>query len=214
MKKQTVNKIKRITFMSGIFIAALLIYFFISYSSMEHSNEVYSSMEEPRLPVMFVKENEYMLNPMHAYIQEMGNKAQRDMITVLPEDRKLELIVQEYDNMVMSVQYEIRSLDLSHLIENGTVTEIDRSNGITNIVLPIQNLIKKDQEYILKISLDAGEKSLNYYTRILWTDHDYTKEMEKLALSFTSCTFDKNEARAIASYLETSEIADNTTLAH
>lgn len=200
--------------MSGIFLAALLIYFLISYSSMEHSNEVYSSMEEPRLPVMFVKENEYMLNPMHAYIQEMGNNTERDMITVLPEDRKLELMVQEYDNMVMSVQYEIRSLDLSHLIENGTVTEIGRSNGNTNIVLPIQNLIKKDQEYILKISLDTGEKSLNYYTRILWTDHDYTEEMEKLALSFTSCTFDKNEAKAIASYLETSEIADNTTLAH
>ncbi len=214
MKKQTINKIKRFSIMSGIFIAALLIYFFISYSSMEHSNEVYSSMEEPKLPVMFVKENEYMINPMHAYIQEMGNNTERDMITVLPEDRKLELIVQEYDNMVMSVQYEIRSLDLSHLIENGTVTEIDRSNGNTNIVLPIQNLIKKDQEYILKITLDTGEKSLNYYTRILWTDHDYTKDMAKLALSFTSCTFDKNEARAIASYLETSEIADNSTLAH
>ena len=200
--------------MSGIFIAALLIYFFISYSSMEHSNEVYSSMDEPALPVMYVKENEYMLNPMHAYIQEMGNNTERDMITVLPEDRKLELIVQEYDNMVMSAKYEIRSLDLNHLIENGTVTSIDRTNGNTNIVLPIQNLIKKEQEYILKITLDTGEESLNYYTRILWTDHDYTKDMEKLALGFTSATFDKNEAKSIASYLETTEIADNTTLAH
>lgn len=214
MKKQTVNKIKRITFMSGIFIAALLIYFFISYSSMEHSNEVYSSMDEPGLPIIYVKENEYMLNPMHAYIQEMGNNTERDMLTVLPEDRKLELIVQEYDNMVMSVKYEIRSKDLSHLIENGTVTDIDRSNGNTNIVLPIQNLIKKEKDYILKITLDTGEKSLNYYTRILWTDHDYTKEMEKLALSFTASTFDKNEAKSIASYLETTEIADNTTLGH
>ena len=214
MKKQTVNKIKRITIMSGIFIAALLIYFFMSYSSMEHSNEVYSSMDEPGLPIIYVKENEYMLNPMHAYIQEMGNNTERDMLTVLPEDRKLELIVQEYDNMVMSVKYEIRSKDLSHLIENGTVTDIDRSNGNTNIVLPIQNLIKKEKDYILKITLDTGEKSLNYYTRILWTDHDYTKEMEKLALSFTASTFDKNEAKSIASYLETTEIADNTTLGH
>ena len=200
--------------MSGIFIAALLIYFFMSYSSMEHSNEVYSSMDEPELPIIYVKENEYMLNPMHAYIQEMGNNTERDMLTVLPEDRKLELIVQEYDNMVMSVKYEIRSKDLSHLIENGTVTDIDRSNGNTNIVLPIQNLIKKEKDYILKITLDTGEKSLNYYTRILWTDHDYTKEMEKLALSFTASTFDKNEAKSIASYLETTEIADNTTLGH
>lgn len=200
--------------MSGIFFAALLIYFFISYSSMEHNNEVYSSMDDPNLPVMFVKVEDYMINPMHAYIQEMGNNTVRDMITVLPEDRKLQLLVNEYDNMVMSAKYEIRTLDLSHLIENGTITEIDRSNGNTNIEIPIQNLIKKDTEYILKITLDTGEKSLNYYTRIIWTDHDYTGEMEKLALSFTSCTFNKSEARSISSYLETSEIADNSTFSH
>lgn len=200
--------------MSGIFFAALLIYFFLSYSSMEHDNEVYSSMDESNLPVMFVKVEDYMINPMHAYLQEMGNNTVRDMITVLPEDRNLKLMVQEYDNMVMSAQYEIRSLDLSHLIENGTIIDIDRSDGNTNIEIPIQNLIKKETEYILKITLDTGEQSLNYYTRIIWTDHDYTKEMEKLALSFTSCTFDKIQARSISSYLETSEIADNTTFSH
>lgn len=200
--------------MSGIFFAALLIYFFLSYSSMEHDNEVYSSMEESNLPVMFIKVEDYMINPMHAYLQEMGNNTVRDMITVLPEDRNLKLMVQEFDNMVMSAKYEIRSLDLSHLIENGTITEIDRSDGKTNIEIPIQNLIKKETEYILKITLDTGEQSLNYYTRIIWTDHDYTTEMEKLALSFTSCTFDKTQARSISSYLETSEIADNTTFSH
>lgn len=200
--------------MSGIFFAALLIYFFTSYTSMEHSNEVYSSMDEPSLPIMYVKEDNYLINPMHAYIQEMGNNTARDMLTVLPENRSLELIVKEYDNMVMSVKYEIRSLDLNHLIENGTITDIDRSSEDTKINIPIQNLIKKEQEYLLKISLDTGEKQLNYYTRILWTDHDYTKQMQELALSFTSCTFDKTEAKAISQYLETTDIADNSTLAH
>ncbi len=200
--------------MSGIFIAALLIYFFVSYSTMEHSNEIRSSMSEPALPIIYVSTDDYLINAMHAYNQEMGNKAARDMITVLPEDRKLKLVIQEYNNMVTSINYEIRSLDLSHLIENGKIEEIDRAEGNTNITVPIQNLIKKDKEYLLKLTLDTGEKSFNYYTRIVWTDNDYTNQIKQLALSFTAGTFDEGNSKNISQYLETTEIADNSTFAH
>jgi len=200
--------------MSGIFIAALLIYFFVSYSTMEHSNEIRSNMSESTLPIIYVKTENYLINAMHAYTQDMGNKAARDMITVLPEDRKLNLVIQEYNNMVTSINYEIRSLDLSHLIENGKIEEINRVEGNTNITVPIQNLIKKDKEYLLKLTLDTGEKSFNYYTRIVWTDNDYTNKIQQLALSFTAGTFEEGSSKNITQYLETTEIADNSTFAH
>lgn len=122
---------------------------------MERQNTVYSAMDEPTLPLAYVSVNGYLMNPMHAYLQDMGNKAARDTITVLPENRELRLVVQEYDNMVASASYEIRTLDLGHLIEKGTVSDISRDNGSADICLPIQNLINKDQAYLLHITLDT-----------------------------------------------------------
>ena len=200
--------------MGLIFLVALLFFFWRSYSSMEKSNKVYSAIEEPTLPIVFAEMNGYQMNPMHAYLQEMGNNAARDMLTVLPENRNLNLNIIEYDNMVMSVKYEIRSLDLSHLIENKTITNIKRANGVAKVTLPIENLIDKDKEYLLKITMDTGEQRLKYYTRIVWTDHDYTKQMEDLALNFTTSTFDKHQAKNLSVYLESKQTADNSSLNH
>lgn len=214
MKKQIINQLKKIFVLSGIFIAALIIYFISAYSHMEKSSMVYAAMDEAHLPVVFVESNGYLLNPMHGHLQEMGNQLAMDMITVLPEDRRLKLVVREYDHMVVSVNYEIRTLSMDRLLENGLGSDINRKNGEIEVQLPIQNLINKEQEYLLKITLDTGEKSINYYTRILWTDKDYTKSMEDLALNFTRNTFDKVQARNLAVYLETDDITDNSSFDH
>lgn len=200
--------------MSAVFLIALILYFYQSYHSMERQNTVYSTMEEPSLPVTFVSSNGYLMNPMHAYLQDMGNHATRDMITVLPENRELQLVVQEYDNMVASVSYEIRTLDLSHLIEKGTVTDIERSNGQAGFTLPIQNLINKDQAYLLHMTLETGAHTLNYYTRILWTSRDYTKSMEDIAYKFTTGSFDPKDSTDITTYLETKDTADSSNFGH
>ena len=115
---------------------------------------------------------------------------------------------------VVSVQYEIRSLDLSKLIENGTVKDITEDGEKTRIEIPIQNLIEKDREYLLRLSLDLGEKRVNYYTRILWTDKDFSPQMLEIAEDFTRRTFSKNDARALSVYLESDDTADESTLAH
>ena len=88
--------------MGAVFLIALILYFYRSWHSMERQNTVYSTMDEPSLPVAYVESGDYLMNPMHAYLQDMGKQAARDMITVLPQDRQLKLVVQEYDNMALS----------------------------------------------------------------------------------------------------------------
>lgn len=200
--------------MIGIFLAALVIYFTLSYRAVELSNRVYSVMGEAELPVLFAESGGIRINPMHGYTQDMGNKTARDCLTVLPEDRKLSLSALEMNGKVVSVQYEIRSLDLSKLIENGTVKDITEDGEKTRIEIPIQNLIEKDREYLLRLSLDLGEKRVNYYTRILWTDKDFSPQMLEIAEDFTRKTFSKNDARALSVYLESDDTGDESTLAH
>ena len=96
--------------MIGIFLAALVIYFTLSYRAVELSNRVYSVMGEAELPVLFAESGGIRINPMHGYTQDMGNKTARDCLTVLPEDRKLSLSALEMNGKVVSVQYEILSL--------------------------------------------------------------------------------------------------------
>lgn len=214
MKKETRKKLRQIGILSGIFFAALIVYFIWSFNSMEKSNTIYSSLDEPKMPVAYVEMNGIRMNPMHAYVQDMGDRAERDAITVLPADRQLKLLIEEYSSMVVTIQYEIRSLDLKNLIESGSVTEITRENGTAEAVLPIQNLIQKDQEYLLSLALDTGEQVLHYYTRILWTDQNYAQEMISLAQSFTQKSFDYEAAKDLTAYLESNDTADNSSLGH
>ena len=87
-----------------------------------------------------------------------------------------------------------------------------REDGSLRVTLPIQNLIEKDTQYLLSLHLDTGEQTINYYTRIIWTDNDNANQMVSFARNFAEKTFDYNAARDLTTYLETSDTEDNTDL--
>ena len=196
------------------FIAALSIYFMGSFRDTERDYAVYSTIEAPTLPIISADINGVYANTMHGYMQDMGNKAASDSITPLPADRRLGIRIKLYDNIVTELSYEVRSLDQEHYIEKTEVKvpQTD-SNGDAYAELPIQNMIEKDTPYLLKIILVMGEKKVNYYTRIIWTDKDDIFRMVQSAEDFTNKTFDYEAARDLTMYLESSESADNSSLA-
>ena len=65
MKKQTRKKLKKFLAMGAVFLIALILYFYRSWHSMERQNTVYSTMEEPSLPVAYVSSGDYLMNPMN-----------------------------------------------------------------------------------------------------------------------------------------------------
>ncbi len=195
------------------FIAAVSIYFVGSFRNTEREYAVYTTMEEPTLPIIYADIDGSYGNAMKGYMQEMGNKAASDSITPLPQDRRLKLKLKLYDNVVTELSYEVRSLDLDHYIEK-TVMDVPQtdSTGDAYVELPIQNMIDKDTQYLLKINLKMGEKTVNYYTRIIWTDSDNMTRMLQTARDFSAKTFNYDEARDLAVYLESSESEDNSSL--
>lgn len=184
-----------------------------SFRNTEREYAVYSTMEEPTLPVIYADINGYYANVMHGYMQDMGNKAASDSITPLPEDRRLKLKINLYDNALSELSYEVRSLDLEHYIEKTEVSSVSAGeDGAVYAELPIQNMIEKDTPYLLTIRMTLGERSVNYYTRIIWTDSDDIYRMIETATDFTTKTFDYDSARDLTVYLEADDRADNTTL--
>lgn len=100
-----------------VFITALIYYFASTFIVTERNYTVYSSMEEPSLPVIYAEADGRKINMMHGYLQEMGSTASADCITPLAEDRGLKLQIKHSEGNISSIRYEVRSLDLKHFIE-------------------------------------------------------------------------------------------------
>lgn len=196
-----------------VFIAAFLYYFASTFIVTERNYAVYSSMDEPSLPIVYAEADGRKINMMHGYLQEMGSAASADCITPLTEDRKLKLQIKFTEGNISSIKYEVRSLDLGHFIEK---TELDvyrvQENGDVDVELPIQNMIEKDTQYLLKLQIDQGEKTINYYTKIIWTESRDIFNMIDAASEFTQKSFDANQARDLTVYLENDPSADMENL--
>ncbi|HIX16241.1 MAG TPA: hypothetical protein H9740_11090 [Candidatus Hungatella pullicola] len=197
-----------------VFVAATAGYFIWNQKTPETiDTTVYTSMDEPFLPVVYTTVCGREMNLLHGYTQDMGQAASRETLTVLPQDRALNIRIVNNASPVQEITYEVRTLDLDRLVERTTVTERTEEEGSVQAILPIQNLLTADQEYllILTVNMEDGE-SVQYYTRILWTENDYGADMIDFALNFTTKTFDYDQARELTTYLETDPAQENVSL--
>lgn len=207
--------IKRIVILAGVFVAALGVYFITAQNAMDKSEAVYTVMEEPSLPIVYTSMFEGEENRLAAYRQEMRQTVSRESLTVLPEDRQLQVRVSPCSRQITAVQYEIRSMDLTRLVERTPVETWENSGEDVRMVLPVQNLLTKEEEYLLHLMIEVeGEEVLHYYTRILWTDNEHGQEMMALAREFSTKSLSPAQASDLVTYLETSSTADNSSLGH
>ncbi len=209
MKKEIVRK-TLVLFL--IFAAALIFYFIAAQNTMEKEETVYTSMAQPSLPVVYASMEGREVNRMYGYIQDMGNAEARSSITLLPENRALEIVIESYGNTITEIQYEIRNLTMERLVESTQLETWEQEGDSIRAVLPIQNLITKEEPYLLTLTLDTGEDEIHYYTRILWSDHSYGTDFIQLAEEFSRKSLDYQSARDLVSYLETSPSEDNSSL--
>ena len=197
-----------------VFLAALVVYFIGAHRTSEQEGAVYSSMDESRLPVVYTEFEGKEINGLHGYVQDMGNRAAGEAISVLSSDRRLNLRIHEFGNTITEISYEIRNLSMDRLIERTELSDWSSKEGITTVSLPIQNLISKDKAYLLILNVKTAEQQIQYYTRIMWTDAPRALDMLQQAEEFTRKSLDYEQAKELISYLETSPEEDNSSLGH
>ena len=203
---------KRAAILFVIFTAALIIYFILNRENLKQENSAYAVIDEPVLPVVGVRMYDREMNNMHGYRQDMGNKTARESLTILPEDRALPIHISAFDGVVQGLSYEIRSLDLDRLVESTRVEDWTSGEDGTTAVLPIQNLLTRDREYLLRINVETEKYGTVYYhTRIMWTENQTISSMIDLAVDFSARTFDYDQARQLVTYLESNSMEDNSS---
>ena len=207
--------IKKTAILCGIFVAALVLIFVFERETTEKSDTVYTAMEEATLPVVYTGLFHSEENALYGYIQEMDQTAANHTLTILPSDRKLKVRVAGYGESVLALHYEVRSLDLTRLVERTDVESWENEkNGIT-AYLPIQNLLTKEEQYLLHITIETEQHGMiHYYTRIMWTDNENIEQMVAFARDFSTKTFDYDQARSLTTYLESNSMEDDSSLSH
>ncbi|MCD8120878.1 MAG: C39 family peptidase [Clostridiales bacterium] len=195
-----------------IFAAALLIFFFWNRNVAEQNEKTYVALADASLPVVRVEMAGRAMNRMPGYTQEMENTAAAELLTILPQDRALTLLIEDDDAPVMAICYEVRSLDRERLVERTSLESWDETEEGIRAVLPIQNLISKEREYLLRVELvTQRQPSVLYYTRILWTDNDHVPALLDMAEDFSAKTFDYDQAKSLTTYMEPDSSEDNSS---
>lgn len=206
------KSMKKVLILLGIFILALAGYFLLSLK--KGTNDIaYTAIEDADLPIAYMEMFGKEMNSLYGFLEDNYKAAGRSNLTVLPEERELKVSFYDTDSKIKGIQYEIRSLDGERLVERTVLENWNQEEDVVRASLPIQNLLTKEEEYHLTLMISTEKHpAVYYYTRIVWTDNSYIRDMLELAQSFSERTFSYETARELTTYLESDSMADNSSL--
>ena len=122
--------IQKILILLAVFIVAL---FTFSKLTNHETKDLTAGLAAPTLPVVYFEDNGHPLNELHGYVEEMSVISMRDTITPLPENGKLSLRIDPYDNKIKEVSFQIRSLNGDRLVQDGNVQVSGDKTAVTGI---------------------------------------------------------------------------------
>lgn len=171
-----------------------------------------SEMLPATLPVVYLQQGDTRINELYGYCSEMDGTKMRDTITPLNKNLSLPLVIKTYQNQIKEISYEVRTIDMKRLIENGKIDDFSLKNGEISVTLEFQNILEEELEYMFVLSVNSNGKQVYYYTRLAQEANCYVKESLDFVKNFHEKTFDKEHSDSLATYLEPDSLGDNTTL--
>lgn len=176
------------------------------------SMDITMEMSKATYPLVAIKYNGQTINYMHGYKRPMQTNYMRDSITPMGLDRNISVVVDKMGCNIKGMEYEVRSVDGSRLVENTQVYNYLEAEDSLSAQLSIKDLIEDEQEYTLVVILQTENgESLRYYTRIIASENYQADDKISFALDFSEKTFDKVAAKELTKFLESNSEGDNTT---
>lgn len=200
-------------FIKAVVLAAIFMISLGIFGNISNQNQIdlTTEMEEARLPVIVLYNEEEQINELHGYTTQMNAVGMRDTITPLSKSREIPLQIRTYGYQIDVVSYEIRSIDAGRLISDGNITAFEESDGQIRTSIPVQSLLEQSKEYILTLKLKQGENTCYYYTRIADAQDCYVAQSVQFAQQVNELTFSENPD-ALSTYWEPNLSGDNSTL--
>ncbi len=197
----------------GIMFVIFIITVIITSKVVNKGNtDLTSDMRGATLPVIHVNVNGEYINCLHGYLCEMEGSYLRGTITPMSAERTIPVKIKTFNTIVTGINYDVKTMDMSRLLENGTVSDAEYKGDEITAVIPVKDLIKDEQEYMLIIKLTLSDgRTASYYCRFIDKPELYLTEKLEFVHNFSSKTFDKEAARELKGYMESNSEGDNSS---
>lgn len=195
--------------------AASLYYFSLDMNEEVIDVEKTVQMSKASFPIITLKVNDTEINQMHGYSNNINASIVRESITPLGQDQSFTVVIDEKENDVKRVIYELRSVSDQRLLETDTINALNKEGDFKTAKIKFDTVLEENEEYAVKISLvTIKSKKMNYYTRVKLLPTSNFEDKLDYALDFHNTIMDKEKAENIIPYLEPDPKQDNSNLAY
>lgn len=200
------ERIIKIGVFAVVFIVALIGF---SYLTNRGSADTTADMDAATLPTISFVTEEKEANLLVGHKKEMNVASMRDTIAVCDDDDVLTVKIDYNDSGYDTLKYEVCTLDGKEQLYENTIEKVE-----SEVKLSFKDVLKKDAEAVLKLTLTKGDSSLYYYTRIVKDNEYHVKECLEYVQELHTNMLKKENEDSIKKVMEASSAGDNTTLQH
>ncbi len=210
------KRLESIAIKSAVFFAIFLMSMLVTSEIINQGNtDLTAEITPASLPLIYININGEYMNCIHGYVSEMEGNYLRGAITPLQGERTIPIKVDTFGAVVTGVSYEIRTMDMSRLLENVTITDFTYEENTLYTVIPVKDLIADEQEYMLVVNLELSDgRVAKYYCRFIDKPELYLQDKLDFVKEFSDKTFDKEKAKDLIQYMESNSEGDNTSFAN
>ena len=199
------NLILHVLFLAALFVGSVL--FFSRMMSRTAPDEA-QTMSQSTFPLVYMVRGGNAFNCLHGYSREMDVRYISDCVTPLSADREIGIQVQSFSAAVDSMSYEVITPDGARTLENTQIIKMDRDNDYVNAVIRLQNQMRMDQEYILKLTVNSAGRKIYYYTQVLLADALHADDYLTFVSGFYEKTVNRTDLNSVAAAVEPDETTD------
>lgn len=172
-------------------------------------------MSETSFPVIRLLIGETIINQQLGYSNNISANMVRESITPITDDQSFTVLIDEKENVVKRVIYEIRDVRNNKLLESDTINALEKLGEEKSAKIRIKQTLDANVEYAVKITLVTSEsRKMNFYTRVKKMNASYYNEKLDFIMNFHESTLDKDRAESIIAYLEPNNSLDNSSYSY
>jgi len=201
--------IRRIITLVIVFIVSVI--FFEIVTNISEDVEI-SSQSKPTLPLVKINYLSDASTELHGYVTEMDPAYMRDAIIPLDSERNINISVDTKGYRVDTLEYEIKSLDTQRNISKNEL-DFNQDGNVITANFQAENLIEKNEEYLLVITLKNSTQEVYYYTRIMQPDGCHEEEILDFAQYFHNTALSA-DATDLATFIEPDVYDTSQDLSH
>ena len=163
-----------------VFIAVISIMFFRFNRKIENES---ITMGKASLPTISVKNDDSYINMLYGYTVSMEEKYMRDSVSPLSDNGKLDITVNNCENLVVDVSYSILKTDGTPVVSDKKVQPSDSNVETTQVTIDagadvtavdnyaIRYAAKNGHTEVVKMLIEARSDVDDYSIKSVFLDH-------------------------------------------